>query len=336
MAHACDFIFYGGFDAIAQPRVGSVIVTEIMSNPTAVADTAGEWFELTHVGAGTVELGGCTVGNGSIDVALPAQTAGACWTGVVARSMDPVANGGVDSFASFGFALPATGSLNLTCAGQLIDSTSWSSETEGRSRSLDPGRYSAQLNDVDANWCPATAPYNDTDDGSPGSSNELCPTPGPVAPPPGPGEVLINELMQNPELLSDTAAEWIELRSLADGARDLYGCVFNNGSADSAAYASLELASGGYALLAHTSDAEQNGGLTVDATFSFALTNSGTLALKCGGVVIDTIAWASSTSGRSLQRDPVTPATLCTAPASVAEYTASNYGTPRFENASCN
>ena len=52
--------------AARHPLEGEIAITEIMSNPAAVADTAGEWFELHNPSADeALDLGGCSVDDGS-------------------------------------------------------------------------------------------------------------------------------------------------------------------------------------------------------------------------------------------------------------------------------
>ena len=335
-AYAGDLIFFEGFEAVLHPVSGSVIVNEIMSNPTAVADNVGEWFEVANVSAQTIDLGGCIVSNGSNQSTLPAHSLAPGNLAVVARSTSEIDNGGVVAFAAFTFGLGATGVLSLACDEHLIDETAWADESAGKSRSLDPARANALDNDDPANWCFATVPYNAVDNGSPGVTNEACPIIGGGGTPPGAGELSITEIMPDPAVLLDADAEWVELRSTAAGTRDLAGCVLSNGNTDSAAFPSVDIEPGNYALIGHTANQVSNGGLTIDATFAFPLLNSnGTLAVKCADLVIDTINWVSSTAGRSVQRDPITPSTVCTAPVGVPEYTASNVGTPKADNAAC-
>jgi len=337
-ARAGDFTFFDGFEAVRHPVVGATIVSEIMSKPTAVSESTGEWFELTNVSAQTLDLGDCSVDNGSVQVSLPFHGIAAGGAAVVARSLESFANGGLPApatFATFAFPLTATGTLSLICDGATIDQVAWTEEIAGRSRSLDPAFASALDDDDPAGWCFSTAPYNASDNGSPGQANEACPIIGGGGTPPAAGELSITELMADPAVLSDTDAEWVELRNTATGSRDLGGCVLNNGTTDSPAFPPIVLDPGSYALAGRTTNTSVNGGLLIDATFAFGLLNAGTLAVKCGGNVIDTIAWAASTNRRSLQRDPVTPTTICTAPAGVLEYTGSNFGTPKANNAAC-
>lgn len=335
IAAAGELIFFDGFETQTHPVAGAVIFTEILSNPTAVADSAGEWFELASVANRPVQIEGCTVGNGTTSAALPDQLAGPGWIGVVARSLDSGSNGGVVAFATFGFTLGASGMLELDCDGRTIDTVSWTSEVAGSARSLDSRLWDAQANDADASWCTTTQTYNGVDNGTPGQLNPFCTTVAPAGPRPIAGEVRINEWMVDPAVLDDASAEWVELKSLTAETRDLDGCIFSNGITD-VAVGSVPMLAGAFALFGRSADSGANGGLAIDQTFGFSLTNgSGTILLKCDDTVIDQVSWSSSTSGFSLQRDLVNPTLICTTPAGAGTYTASNVGTPRAENVPC-
>jgi hypothetical protein len=332
-----DLVFFQGFEDVSRPVRGAVVFSETMSDPTAVSDSLGEWIELANASGQSIGLGGCVVVSDSGSVTLPSMTLASDEFALIVRHGDQGTNGGLSADATFTFALASSGTLQLVCAGVVIDQISWaSSEQAGRSRSLHPSRTSALANDDPANWCFATALYNANDKGSPGLANEACPGVVEPDPAPGPGELSITELMIDPAVLSDTEAEWVELRSTADGTRDLVGCVLSNGITDSVGFPSLQLASGAYALVGRSGNPGQNGGLSIDATFAFSLTNSsGTVSVKCGDAVIDTVSWASSVLGRSLQRDPVSPTTVCTVPMGTPAYTDSNFGTPKADNPAC-
>lgn len=174
-AGAGDFIYFDGFESVTHPVAGALIVSEIMSNPTAVTDDQGEWFELTNVSAQTVDVGGCGVDNGGAPSLLPSHAFGAGTMAVVARNTSIATNGNVSAFAVFTFALAATGSIELTCDGRVIDSVSWPAESAGHSRNLDPRHFDAVQNDDPLNWCFSTMLYNALDAGSPNSGNETCP-----------------------------------------------------------------------------------------------------------------------------------------------------------------
>ena len=177
VAQAGDFVFFESFESTLHPVAGSVIVTEIMSNPAQVADNLGEWFELANVSDQSVDLGGCVVSQNAAENTLPAHALTAGGFAVAARSTDVSSNGNVAAFALFTFALGASGSISLSCDARLIDSVAWSSESQGHSSSLYPQYFNAVDNDNWAmNWCFTTQSYNGTDTGSPNAANELCPS----------------------------------------------------------------------------------------------------------------------------------------------------------------
>jgi len=175
--HAGDFIFFESFETALHPVSGSVIVTEVMSNPGAVSDSAGEWFELSNVSDQVVDMGGCIVSQSAAQNTLPAYALAPGAFAVVARSTDGVMNGNVVAFAAFTFGLASSGALNLACDGRLIDAMTWPSESPGHSLSLDPTHFNAIENDNTLlNWCfTAQASYNGTDFGTPNTGNETCP-----------------------------------------------------------------------------------------------------------------------------------------------------------------
>ena len=51
----------GGPDPGAWPSAGAVRFTEVLPDPSAVADSAGEWFELGHFAGGAYDLEGCVI-----------------------------------------------------------------------------------------------------------------------------------------------------------------------------------------------------------------------------------------------------------------------------------
>lgn len=174
-AHAGDYVFFDSFEIVPHPAPGAVIVTEIMSNPTNVPDTTGEWFELTNVSAQSVDLGGCIVSRAPTQNTLPSLLLAPDASAVLARSTDTLANGNVMAFATFTFTLTMSGTVDFICDGRLIDTMTWPGEIAGRSRSLDPRHFDAVSNDNDANWCFSTTLYNATDAGTPRTANETCP-----------------------------------------------------------------------------------------------------------------------------------------------------------------
>ena len=173
------------------PVAGEVIITEILfdTNGELLEDKA-EWFEVANVSDHAILLGGCTATDASSNkatlgpvVLTPGEHA------VMARTLDPAQNGGLDAAATFGFGLNNGGdSITLECDGAVIDAVNYAlagfASATAYSIALDPGAYDATLNDDGANWCLGQEPYYATPDvggnehyGSPGDVNPTCPIP---------------------------------------------------------------------------------------------------------------------------------------------------------------
>lgn len=161
----------------------SVLITEMMINPAAVADTAGEWFELFNPGPGAVDINGWTIRDQGADshvisnggpLLVPAQG-----YLVLGRNSDAATNGGVVvAYRYSGFSLVNTeDEIELVDAdGVLVDAVTYTSVIvfDGRSASLGPAALSATANDALANWCAATALMSGGDRGTPGAENDAC------------------------------------------------------------------------------------------------------------------------------------------------------------------
>jgi len=173
-----DLIFANRFELARLPNVGDIVITEIMADPAMVPDAVGEWFEIVNANpANAVDIGDCVLSNGTVSSQingfLPIFGSDRV---VFARSTNPAMNGGVPADLSFGFGLlQVNGQLSISCFGVLLDSTTWTSSTAGRSRSLAPEATDPVANDNPANWCLSSSPFNGTDLGTPGTVNETCP-----------------------------------------------------------------------------------------------------------------------------------------------------------------
>lgn len=315
---------------IDAPALGELVITEIMPNPDAAADADGEWFELYASAA--FDLNDLQIGKGgsfdtSIMVPECVEIAADSYV-VLARSDDPLVNGDIPNLTlayDSGFSISNNDSdLQVGYGGEVLDVVAWSSSPTGATHSLDPGSLDPALNDdADAApWCTAVDPYGDGDLGTPGVVNPEC---GGgmmgmegqcmenmmwrdiVAP--APGDLVITEVMANPEAVADSAGEWFEIRALAgfDLNELELGRVFLDGALDTVNVQDcIPLAAGDTALFAVNADSLQNGGLpAVDYEIGFGLTNSGSgVFVASGGVLLDEVAWSSVTSGSSTALDP--------------------------------
>lgn len=169
------------------PEAGDVVITEIMYDPSVLADgDGGEWFELYNPSTtDTFELQGCVVeGNSasdtfSIDGPLTIPPLGFL---VFAGSADPLAIGfSADVVFPTGFALANAGDLvRISCGGTTVDEVTyddvapWPDPPGGQSINLDPDALDTVSNDDGAEWCAATSDYFMGELGTPGALNTDC------------------------------------------------------------------------------------------------------------------------------------------------------------------
>jgi cysteine-rich repeat protein len=167
---------------------------------------------------------------------------------------------------------------------------------------------------------------------------------------PGPGDIIFTELMVNPAKAPDPDGEWIELSNLTAGALNLGGCVLRDTGTDEVLLGNpdgLQLIGAQNRLVLGASDkAAVNGGAPVKAAYtSMLLDNTGDeIELRCGEVLVDTVAWSSLTfaipNGASLSLDPDQhtaqanddPASWC---AGAETYGLGDLGTPGAANPAC-
>jgi len=169
---------------------------------------------------------------------------------------------------------------------------------------------------------------------------------------PGPGQLVITEIMPDTNVLNEAQAEWFEL--FAGDAMDLNGLQIGRavGSMDVgpplmtlASANCIEVPASSYVLFARSADSLANGGLpAVDHVFSFAFTNTDptTLFLSSEGTVLDRVKLGSPTPGSSQQLAGGfgTPSASVNDDAaewcdSESAYHTDNYGTPRATNDGC-
>ena len=167
-----------GHAAIAQ----SVVINEIMQNPSAVFDSVGEWFEIHNPTLNAIDIDGWTFEDNDFDSHLIANggplmvpAGGYLILGVNA---DASANGGVNVDYAYGGGFFLSNSADelvlLDTTSNEIDRVEWDNgatfpDPNGASMALaDP----ASDNNVGANWCTASTAYGDGDKGTPGAAND--------------------------------------------------------------------------------------------------------------------------------------------------------------------
>jgi hypothetical protein len=309
---------------VVHPAPGELVITEVMPNPELAADDVGEWFEIHSLATADFHLNGVEIGR-SLEETEPEETIAApeCIVitpgsyAVIANNADAMMNGGVPAESivwETGVALTNTdGALWLGLDSGPLDSVTWGSAGTGEATQLDPDFSDPADNDDLGNWCDAETPYGLGDLGTPGAENVQCT----IIPPEGQcndggelrdivpvamGDLVITELLPNPDAVPEADGEWFEVLALGGG--DLNGLELGkDGAVEDTVTAEdcMPVTAGQYLVFARESDSVINGGLSqVDGLFAFALLNtSGNLFIGYGGQVHDAVTWTSSGAGLS-------------------------------------
>lgn len=173
-----------------QSQAGFVIITEFMKDPTAVADTKGEWIEVYNAAPWRVNLEGCilTDDSGSQHVISTGGAGLRFMPGrylVLGNNADVNTNGGVQvdyAYSGFGLGNAADQIILSRPNGSVLDRVDYDDgvtwpDTAGRSISVKMTARDQFLNDAGANWCDSTTvlPPGGSDTGTPGADNDACP-----------------------------------------------------------------------------------------------------------------------------------------------------------------
>lgn len=161
--------------------VPEIVITEIMQNPSAVSDGAGEWVEVYNAGSVDVDLDGWTIADDDFDSHTITGTVVVPGGGhaVLGRNADPVTNGGVAidyQYSGLFLGNSADEVVLTTSTGAEVDRV----EYDGGTTFPDPNGASMSLGDVDAdnnvgaNWCESRSAFGAGDRGTPGAANDLC------------------------------------------------------------------------------------------------------------------------------------------------------------------
>jgi beta-lactamase superfamily II metal-dependent hydrolase len=117
-------------------------------------------------------------------------------------------------------------------------------------------------------------------------------------------KLIINEIMPNPNAVTDEAGEWIEIHNWGNVSADLQGYVIaGNNDAGHTITSSIIVPAGGYVVLARNGTSSQNGGVLAHYTYGTAITLANSadwLALRTpAGVTVDSVAWSTVPTGAS-------------------------------------
>lgn len=343
---------------IVAAEAGDLIISEVMASPGVASDTVGEWFEVyatTDVDLNGVSIGTST--SRTTLNSMNCITAQANSYNLLARSADSFVNGLLPApLVTFSLGLSGTNErLRLFRGDAGIDEAAFFASSSGVSWQLSPNLIidpvRPEVNDQPQAFCKATGPWPDGggDWGTPGAPNTICPPdsgvfPDPDAgmpdagPMPGPnecidgtttmirplvrpamGDLVLTEVMPDPQAVDDTLGEFFEVLVKRDV--DLNGVSFGSEAwmlpaAHTATNgitlggsACRRVTAGSYLVFARSNQASANGGIsTVYETFGFGLSNSGALSRHVKavsqGVELDRLAFpltATATPGASVQ-----------------------------------
>jgi len=238
-------ILLGGATATAV-NPGDVIINEIMQNPSAVSDSAGEWIELFNRTGSSIDINGWTIVDNDIDSHVidnggPLMIPAGGFL-VLGTNADMATNGGVWVNYSYGSGWYLGNSADEVV---LLDSSLAEVdrvEYDGGPMFPDPNGASMALNNpasdnnVGANWSTSTTPFGAGDLGTPGAPND---------------EVSISDPLLNEFVHNHTGADTNE-----------YVEVFGDPSTDYSAFTVLEV------------EGDSTGTGTIDGVFPIGTTDA--------------------------------------------------------------
>ncbi|WP_299012661.1 T9SS type A sorting domain-containing protein [uncultured Polaribacter sp.] len=169
------------------PNVGSLIITEIMQNPSAVSDSNGEYFEVYNTSNTAIDLLGWSIA--TVTTGVPATSVidksvivPANGYVVLGENNDMTTNGGV--FVNYKYENKLflgnnAATIVLSCGSKMMDEVSYDGGTtfpnpSGKSMELATDKYSAIDNNLGINWAEATVEITSGGDlGTPGAANSF-------------------------------------------------------------------------------------------------------------------------------------------------------------------
>ena len=156
----------------------SIVISEIMINPSAVSDSYGEWFEVVNMTDMTIDLQGWTIKDGDENGHIINNIGNTLLISpgeyiVLSRNNDFAINGGLISdyvYEGISFSNSEDAILLMNVEGEIIDEVQYTNSwpiLSGSSIEI----HDLNLNNNDNfNWFSATSIYGDGDFGTPGIS----------------------------------------------------------------------------------------------------------------------------------------------------------------------
>ena len=255
---------------------GDVVISEVMQNPSAVADSSGEWFELFNQGSQTVNLNGWVIRDADTDSHTIAQdvfiSPGSYI--VLGRNGNSGTNGGISVAYQYSGMTLANGADEIILengSGTLVDQIYY----DGGPAWPDPAGASMELstvsvdNNVGANWSAATELMASGDKGTPGTGPDSGSGGG------GAGNAVITEIMQNPAAVSDNRGEWFEVHNSGSQVLNLNGWTIRDDGSDSHIITQdVLIQPGAFIVLGRNDNTNNNGGMVLAYEYAgFSLAN---------------------------------------------------------------
>lgn len=286
---------------------GDLVISEIMTDPTQVADFRGEWFEIYNNTSNTVDLNGLTVENNiesgfTVNNTLEIPANGYIVFGV---SGSTISNGGVNVDQVYSYnnlKLRKNGALTIRKDSNTFDTVSYTSSSFGYTpgASISLNTLDATANDIGSNWCDGSTSYGDGDLGTPGSANDTCPTYTQLSTV-SYGDLIITEIMMDPVNTADYRGEWFEIYNNTNNEILLNGLRVNcGGSTGFTVTSNLSISPNEHTLFAVRSNSATNGGMSnVDQGYSYSSCSMGytdSVSISNSSNLIDRVSWNTSFS----------------------------------------
>lgn len=318
----------GGSDLLP----GTLVISEIVANVPGTDDGL-EWIEIYNTSSDTVDLAGLTLvyekvdgtGHKSHTIARSVLVEPGGYV-VVGSLLDELAEG--SGHINYGYAGElgdlgnTAGYLAIESSQDTVDEVYYEEPSENASRSLDGSQLPESLaNDNLDNWCDSQTEFSPDFVATPGAANDVCGgaenclQDGEAIPIVHPqlGEIVITEVLPNPDFVADDFGEWFELVSLADADFHLNGLTIGKSIEDAAEDTiawpeCITLSPGQYAIVAKSADPLVNGELPPEPIVwetDISLTNTdGSLWVGVAEEILDAVSWGSSGTGEATQLDP--------------------------------
>jgi hypothetical protein len=324
-----------------------------MANPKGV-DNGQEWFEIYNATDKSLDLTGvklvATRGDGTsaqenIHIMDYAQVGSGEY--FVLGNAPP---GSIPNFVDYAYGEDITlynddGKIFVKCNDKTIDKVKYANAKTGIAQGFDGSEEpNADDNDDLGKWCAAEKEYDPDSFGTPGTANPVCINKGECLDKdvvrdivlPQVSDLVITEIMADPEGVQDRVGEWFEVYVASDV--DLNGLQAGRkekGVEFEITSSVCESVKGDtYLVFAHTLDSAQNGGLPkVDYVFNFPLNNSETtLFVGLNNVKFNEITYPEPTKGVAWSLDQ-NQGSWCLAKDKYGDY--NDLGTPGNHNPQC-